>query len=89
MMTTGHVHVISLLFYYFTLYLYCFIGLSIALIIYIFDEVCTLPGIYRSLNVNVKFVIGNLHLLYNAITMLVYLMRNIHQLNYSIAVMCL
>ena len=42
----------------------------------------------NNINNNV-FVIGNLHLLYNAITMLVYLMRNIHQLNYSIAVMCL
>ena len=39
----------------------------------------------NNINKNV-FVIGNLHLLYNAITMFVYLMKNIHQLNYSIAI---
>ena len=40
-----------LFFYYFiifTLCLYYFIALSI------FDEVCTLPGINRNLNVNIK-----------------------------------
>ena len=40
----------------------------------------------NNINNNV-FVSGNLHLLYNAIMIFVYLMRNIHQLNYSIAVM--
>ena len=39
------------------------------------------------LYVNKVFVMDKLHLLYNSITMLVYLIGNIHQLNYSITFM--